>query len=163
MKRPARGLAFSLLAGIATLILWLIIAEPVRLDQSQPTPGAEEKSQLEGAVRAGSPEFEQYRDSITMEQSRAMVAHRTFDDPVIELTTIVRNDTGRAINGLEMRGVAFDAQGLPVREHTAVIVPTQQTVLEPNEVIKARILLEDISPDVERADIRMEVTGVLFD
>src|SRR5262245_29214228 len=163
MKRPARGLAFSLLAGIALLILWLMIAGPVKLDQSQPALGAQDKSRLEGAMRVGSPEFEQYRGRITLEQSQAMVAHRTLGDPVMELLAIVRNHTGRAINGLEMRGVVFDAQGFPVSERTAVIIPTQQTVLEPNEVIMARIFLEDIKSEVERAKIRMEVTGVRFD
>ena len=50
-----------------------------------------------------------------------------------------------------------------MRGRTAVIIPTRQTVLEPNEVIKARILLEDIRMDVKRANIRMEVTRALFD
>lgn len=51
---------------------------------------------------------------------------------------------GGAINGLEMRGVMFDAQGFPAPERTAVIIPTQQAALEPNEAIKARILHENV-------------------
>jgi hypothetical protein len=163
MKTIARGVAFSLLAGTALLALWLVIERLVEPDQSRPALGVEEKSRLEGAVRAGSPEFEQYRGRIAMGQSQAIVAHRALGDLVMELTTVVRNDTGRVINGLEMRGIVFDAQGFPSLERTAVIIPTQQTALEPNEVIKARILLEDVEPEVKRAKVRMEVTGVLFD
>lgn len=74
----------------------------------------------------------------------------------MELTAIARNDTGRTV-------IVFDAQVFPVRERMAVIIPTQQVALEPNEAIKARILLEDIKLEVERAKIRVEVTGSLFD
>lgn len=156
VKSPARRLTFSLLAGIALLILCLVIAWPAKLDQSQPSLGAEEKLRLEGAIRAGSPGFETHRGRITIGQSQAMVAHRTLGAPVMELTTIARNDTGRTV-------IMFDAQGFPVRKRMAVIIPTQQVALEPNEVIKARILLEDIKLEVERAKIRVEVTGSLFD
>ena len=127
-----------------------------RLDQSQPAPGAEEKLRLEGAIREWSPGFETHRDRITIRQSQATVAHRTLRAPVMELTTIARNDTGLTV-------IVFDAQGFPVRERRAVIIPTQQVALEPNEVIKARILLEDIKLEVERAKIRVEVTWSLFD
>jgi hypothetical protein len=85
-----------------------------------------------------------------------MVAHRTLRAPVMELTTIARNDKGLTV-------IVFDAQGFPVRERRAAIIPTQQVALEPNEVIKAHILLEDIKLEVERAKIRVEVTWPLFD
>jgi hypothetical protein len=163
MKRPMRGLAFSLLAGIVNLIFWLVIAGPFKLDQSQPALGAGEKSRLVGALRARSPEFEQYRERITVDQSQAIVSARALGDLVMELTTSVHNDTGRTINGLEMRGIVFDAQGSPVKERIAVIIPTQQAALEPNEVIKAHILLDGFKLEAERANIRMEVTGLLFD
>jgi hypothetical protein len=163
MKRPAQRLALSLLAGIATLILWLIITWPVKRDQGQPALGAGEMSRLEGAFRAGSPEFEQYHQRIILDQFQAIVSSRAPGDLVMELTASVRNDTGHTINGLEIRGIVVDTQGFPLREHVAVIIPTQKSALEPNEVISAHIPLERIMPEAERADIRVEVTGVLFD
>ena len=61
----------------------------------------------------------------------------------------------------------FDAWSIPLRERIAVIIPTLQTTLEPNGVIKARILPkgmpEGIQLEVEHAKIRMEMTRALFD
>jgi hypothetical protein len=39
----------------------------------------------------------------------------------------------------------------------------EQTALEPNEVIKVRVLLEDILLELERVKSRTEVTGTPFD
>ena len=69
----------------------------------------------------------------------------------------------RTAKGLEVRGRVVDPQWWPVSERVAVIIPTQQTALEPNEAIKARLLLEGVRPDVTRAGVRVEVTGVIFD
>jgi hypothetical protein len=42
-----------------------------------------------------------------------------------------------------------DPQGSIYNKRTAVIIPTQQTALEPNEVIKVYIPLESIKPEVD--------------
>jgi hypothetical protein len=75
----------------------------------------------------------------------------------------VRNTTDRTLGGLEVRGAVLDSQGMPVGERTVVVVPTKQTVLEPGETISVRILLEGIRPEVERAGLLLEVTGLSFD
>jgi hypothetical protein len=82
---------------------------------------------------------------------------------VVDLTATVKNNTGRTISGLEMRGAILDGQNSTVRERTIMIIPARQTVLEPGEAISVRVLLEGISKDSERAHPAMEVTGVRFD
>ncbi len=64
---------------------------------------------------------------------------------------------------LAMRGAVVDSQRTPVSERVAVLIPTQQTAIEPNEAIKSRLLLKGIKPEASRADVRMEVTEVIFD
>ena len=54
-------------------------------------------------------------------------------------------------------------QGSPLSELMAVIIPAQQTAIEPNEAIKARLMLEGFGPEAVQAIVRMEVTGVIFD
>jgi hypothetical protein len=49
-----------------------------------------------------------------------------------------------------------------IRERTVVVIPAQQTVLEPDEAIKVRILLENINKDSDRARLMLEVTGLSF-
>jgi hypothetical protein len=61
-----------------------------------------------------------------------------------------------------MCGALVDPQGSIYNERTAVIIPTQQTALEPNEVIKVHIPLESVKPEVERSNIQVEVVGGAF-
>jgi hypothetical protein len=62
-----------------------------------------------------------------------------------------------------MRGAIVDAQRSPMRERTVIVVPAQQTVLEPGEAINVRILLQGVSPETERSTVLMDVIGVRFD
>ena len=119
--------------------------------------------QLEGAVRAGSPAFEQLSRDLTVAKPVGLKSSDSFGDLVLQLNTTVRNDTGRRIRGLEMRGVVLNALGLAVAERTVIPIPAQQTVLEPGEALNVRIHIEGMTDDTERADIAVEVTAVLLD
>src|SRR5712692_4267664 len=59
---------------------------------------------LEGAIRAGSPDFEKYRTQIVWEKPVADQAKRALGDWVMILHTTVRNLTGKTITGLEVWG-----------------------------------------------------------
>lgn len=148
-------------AGIVAIILlfvigWFYLA-------TEPSPVATDTPRLEGALRAGSPEFEQYRERIVIGAPRAIEAPRALGDMVVELNAAVSNSTGRAINGIELRGAVLDPQGNVIRERTIVPVPSQQSRLAPGETMDARILLEGVDPNTTRAGVRVEVTGVRFE
>lgn len=161
VKEPMLGILLYLFAGLLAVTLWKGLTELARLDQSRPTSGEEQT--LAGALRAGALEFDEYRERIVIEHPQAIVARRAASDLALELTATVRNDTGRIIKGLEVCGKVIDSQGSPLSELIAVVIPTQQTAIEPNEVIKARLLLEGVGPEAAQAGVRMEVTGVIFD
>lgn len=161
VKEPLLGILLYLFAGLLAITLWKGFAELARLDQSRPAPGLEQR--LEGALRAGALEFDEYRERIVIEQPQAIVARRDASDLALELTATVRNGTGRIIKGLEVRGTAVDSQGSPLSELIAIVIPTQQTAIEPDEAIKVRLLLRGVRPEAAQADLRMGVTGVIFD
>ena len=161
VKEPMLGMMIYLLAGLLAIVIWKGLAELARLDQSCRLPGVEQR--LEGALRAGALEFDEYYERIVIEQPQAIAASPAVGDLALELIAMVRNDTGRVIKGLEVRGTLIDPQGEPVSERVAVIIPTQQTAIEPNEAIKARLLLEGVRPEPTHAGVRVEVTGVIFD
>lgn len=114
---------------------------------------------LEGAIRAGSPEWEQYHSKIVLDEPEADEAKRALGDIVMNLQTTVRNFTGRTINGLEIRGAVVDHQGQAVKERTLVVVPTRQPELPPNRTMVVSVRLEGMKDSDDRANIRMEVTG----
>jgi flagellar basal body-associated protein FliL len=138
---------------LATLFYFLMRASSgVRVD-----------STLEGAIRAGSPEFAENQPKIVLDAPEATEAKRALGDIVMNLQTVARNFTGRTLSGLEVKGSVVDHQGKPVRERTMVVVPTSQNPeLEPNRTMLIRIPIEGMTEADDRANIKMEVTGFKF-
>ncbi len=117
---------------------------------------------LEGAIRAGSPEFEKYHSQIVLDPPEADEAKRALGDIVMNLQTTVRNFTGRTLNGLEIKAAVVDHQGKSVRERTVVVTPTKQPELAPNKTMLVVVRLEGMKETDDRANIKMEVTGFRF-
>lgn len=118
---------------------------------------------LQGAIRAESPEWNEYAPKIVLDAPEATEAKRALGDIVMNLQTTVRNFTGRTLSGLEVKGSVVNRQGQPVRERTVVAIPTSQQVeLEPNRTMLVNIRLEGMSDADDRANIKMEVTGFKF-
>ncbi|MEJ7710880.1 MAG: hypothetical protein WKF84_13700 [Pyrinomonadaceae bacterium] len=117
---------------------------------------------LEGALRPGNPEFDQLRERIVIDAPEATEGTRPIGDVVMELTTTIRNFTGRTITGLELKGAVVDLDGNPVKERIVIIIPVRQAELDNNKTMQARIVLDGIIKDTVRANIKMEVAGVKF-
>ena len=117
---------------------------------------------LQGAIRAGSPQFEQYKSQIVLDDPEATEAKRALGDIVMSLQTTVRNLTGKTLNGLEIRAAVVDYQQQPVKQRTVIVVPTRQPELPPNKTMQVVVMLEGMSETDARANIKMEVTGLKF-
>jgi hypothetical protein len=118
---------------------------------------------LEGAIRAGSPEFEQYVSRIYLDQPEADEAKRPLGDIWMRLFSTARNLTGRTLSGLELKGSVVDHQGKSVKERTVVVLPSpQQPELEPNKTMTVQVVLDGMKETDDRADIKMEVVGFKF-
>jgi hypothetical protein len=117
---------------------------------------------LEGALRPGSPEFEQYASKIVLDKPDAYESKRALGDIVMNLQTIVHNFSGRTLTGLEIKGIVVDHQGKPVNQHAVVVVPTRQPELENNRSMAVRVMLEGMTDKDDRANIRMEISAIRF-
>lgn len=113
-------------------------------------------------IRAGSPEFEKYQQLIKIDGLEADEAARPIGDIVMTLRATVRNFTGRTLNALEVHAAVVDLDGKPVKERNVMIIPSRQPELDNNQTLKAQVLLEGISKNDTRANIKMEVTGFSF-
>lgn len=144
LRWPIVVLAALLTAAIALLAAGIYyVTEPIVTSNVAPA--------LERALYIGQPEFEQFREQIVIEQLVGKEKVDPLNNLAVEITALVKNNTGRKISGLEMRGAIRDAQNSTVRERTAVVIPTRQTILEADEAITVRILLESIDKDADRA------------
>jgi hypothetical protein len=150
---------FIIVAVVSVLLIGGLIYLATR-----PTTGGSAGGQerLEGGIRAGTPEFEPYRERIVLDKPEATEATRPIGDMVMRLTSTVRNFTGRTINGLEIYAAVIDSQGKPVKERTVIVVPTRQPEIEPNRTMEVPVMLEGMKKEDDRADIKMEVTAVKF-
>ena len=117
---------------------------------------------LDGAIRAGSPEFQQYASKIVIDKPEAYESKRALGDIVMNLQTIVHNFSGRTLNGLEIKGIVVDHQGKPVNQRAVVVIPTRQAELENNRSMVVVVMLQGMTDKDDRANIRMEVSGFKF-
>ncbi len=117
---------------------------------------------LQGAIREGSPQFEEQRKNIVLDEPEATEAKRALGDIVMSLQTTVRNLTGKTLTGLEVRAAVVDYEGKPVKQRSVVIVPTRQPELAPNKTMQVNVLLDGMSETDARANIRMDVTAFKF-
>jgi len=121
---------------------------------------------LEGAIRQGSPQFEQYRSQIVQDEPEATEARRPLGDIVMTLQTTVRNFSGKTLTGLEVRGAVVNHQDQPIKQKTVVVIPSVApggpSELAPNKTVVARVVLDGMTETDDRANIRIEITGFRF-
>jgi hypothetical protein len=156
-QRSNTSFASVLFAG--AILIALLAFFYGQLNRTAPPP---ERHATKEFLRAGLPGFEQYRRLINIE---GLKATQTSWEPgviVTELTAVVRNSTGQTISELEMRGVVINERREPVGERTVSVIPEQRVSLEPNETMKARILIEGIPRKAHHKGVDMEVTGLRF-
>jgi len=141
-------------AVVIALLFYVLMRAGGRGPAGEPT--------LPGAIRAGSPQFEEYKSKIFLDDPEATEAKRALGDIVMTLQTTVRNVTGKTLNGLEIRAAVVDYESQPVKERTVVVIPTRQAELAPNKTMQVNVMLEGMSDADARANIKMEVTGFKF-
>ena len=125
-------------AVVAAVLIAGVFYVLMRLGSSGPSVN----TGLQGAIRAGSPQFEEYKSKIIRDDPEATEAKRALGDIVMTLQTTVRNLTGKTLTGLEIRAAVVDYEGRPIKERTVVVIPTRQPELDPNKTMPfAKVLL----------------------
>lgn len=151
-----------ILAAVITALLAISTAGLYYLAATQAGVTSYTAPRLEGALQAGQPEFEEFRRHIAIDQVVGTEKVHPFDTVAVAMTATVRNNTGRSISGLELRGAILDRHNSSVRERTVIVVPQRQTILESGEAINTRILLDGMDKDSDRARLVLEVTAIRF-
>jgi hypothetical protein len=152
-----------ILAAVITALLAILTAGLYYAAMTRSGAGSYTEPRLEGALQAGQQEFEEIRGHIGIEELVGTEKVHPFDTLAVAMTATVRNNTGRTISGLELRGAILDRENSSVRERTVVIIPRQQKILASGEGINTRILLDGLDKDSDRAHLVLEVTAIRFD
>lgn len=134
----------------------LLIAGVAYLAQRPAARPGEE--QLDAAIRPGSPDFPAGKLIVDFDpDEHATIGGNALGNHVVTMKPIVRNFTGRVVNGLEFRAAGLDLQGQVIRQRTFV---TREEI-EPNRTASPAIGL-NFPGDNRPAQLRLELTGVRF-
>jgi hypothetical protein len=154
-EKPRRTLVI-IVAVIAAVLIGGVFYLLMRQTAAPVAPTA-----LADAIRAGSPEFEQYRQKIVLETSdEADQSTNVLGGFQMTLETTVRNFTGRTITGLELRGAVLTSEGKVLRERTMVVVPSaKRSEIEPNKTMFVTVPISGMKESDDRATLWMEVTA----
>ena len=118
---------------------------------------------LQGAIREGSPQFEEYRSKIIRDDPEAVEAKRALGDITMTLSTTVRNLSGKTLSGLEIRAAVVDYEGKPVKQRNVIVIPTpRQPELLPNKTMPVNVMLDGMKDTDARANIKMDVVAFKF-
>jgi len=150
-----------IVAGLvaALLIVGLVFYLKKRPEPQQATAAADQK--LEGGFRAGSPEFEKYRQYIQLDEPEAEEQESLAGGLSMTLVTTVRNFSGQTVTGLEVKGTVVDLQGKPIKDRTMIVIPSAGlTELENNKTARIKVTIPGFRKEDVRANIKMDITAV---
>ena len=156
-RRRERDNSRLVIYGAVALIALLLIGGLAYLSTRKTAGPGEER--LESAVRPGSPDFPG-PDKLVVEfdpNENALIGPTALGPWGVTLKPVVRNFTGRTINGLEFHIAGVDLKGNVIRERIAV----NRDEIEPNKIHTPPLSIN--FPQNDRpADLKLELTGVRF-
>jgi hypothetical protein len=117
---------------------------------------------LENAVREGSPDWEQLKSRVVVEEQRDIATQTQSMAGGIQmrLPAKVKNFTGKTLSGLEVVASVVDDKGNVIKEKTAVVIPTQVLPIENNKSSLVTVNIDGFNAKDNRADFRFKVTGI---
>ncbi len=158
----SRRVAFTVMAIASVVIVGaiLLLLTPVGVKLGLRSPEQTAERRLEGAIRPGSPEFEQVREKLVVEfdpDENALIGPTALGPWAVTFKPVVRNFTGRTVSGLEFHLAGVDLKGNVIRERIAI----NQDEIEPNKVHTPPLSI-NFPQDGRPADLKLELTGVRF-
>ena len=152
-----KGLLIGVLVGIVLIAIVVLIA------MQRPSMDDQKAAVLAGALREGSPEFQEITKDIIIGTD----ADRTVQYPnslngliSMSITGNIRNKGSRTLNGLEVNAAVIDQFNGVVKEERVLVIPTQRELLGPGESIPITLTIDGFKRDDDRANIRWKVTAI---
>jgi hypothetical protein len=157
------------LGAIGALILAGLVVFFTR--SSQPpspqtaAPLGEPQPKLENAVRAGAPEFDNYKSKVALEDEETFAAQNLVGMTQFTVRAKLTNRGDRALTGVEIIGRVYNLEDKVVAQNTSVPIPRARSQpLQPGESMP--ILVKVDTPSKIREDdvkqVKIELQGLRF-
>jgi len=147
---------------IAALLIGLaVIGVAIWLLSFTPSIDVQTAKILEGSHHEGSPEFADLnKDIIIGTDDKTVQSPMATGKISMFINGTIRNKGTRTINTLEVNVAVVTQFNDILRERRILVVPVQQSVLAPGEIIPITLTLDGFNRDDDRANIRWKVTAV---
>jgi hypothetical protein len=160
----ALGAVGALLLAVLVIFLSQRSARPQQAAPSQKLPGGEQ-IKLEGALRAGSPEFDGYKDKVTLERIDIQAAGNMLGMTRFAVNNRLYNRGDRPITAVELTASAYNLEGKLAAQNTSRHIGRGEgELLKPGESMRVTTVV-DLPPKIREgdiSDIKSEVTGLKF-
>lgn len=159
-EQESKKITYIIYAVLALVSIGIILGVIWLKRQPKQVAGPEVQPRLEGAIRSENPEFAKLLENIKLDKPEATVGQTPIGGISMDLYTTVRNFSGKTITGLEMKGTVVDEKKNPVKERVIIVIPKYSGPLLNNGALPVRIMLEKFKDTDDRANIKMEITGI---
>ncbi len=158
-KEGKKGINRVFVAGLA--VAALVIAGAIYLLSFRPPIEVQTAKILEGSFSEGSPEFaELNKDIIISTDDKTVQSPMATGKISMFISGKIRNKGTRTINVLEVNVAVVTQFNDVIRERRILVVPVQQAVLGPNQIIPITLTLDGFDKSDDRANIRWKVTAI---
>jgi len=149
----------------ALLVAAAMVAGGVWLLTFQPTMEEQKQKQLEGSYFEGSPEFDSYTNNliISTDMNRTTQSPLGLGTILMSIHGDIRNKGDKTIDGLEVKVSVVDTFGKVIKDKKVLIVPNQESKLEPGQTIHVFVPMDGFKKEDDRANVRWKVSAIRFE
>lgn len=159
-KKEKKGINTTFL--VAFLIAAVVIAAGILFLSYQPSFEEQKAQRLEGAFVEGTPQFAEMTKDIIVETDfdRTVQSPTAFGTVMMAISGTIRNKGTKTINGLEINVAVVTQKNEVIKEKRILVVPAQQPILSPGQLIPVNLTLDGFNKKDDRANIRWRVTAI---
>jgi hypothetical protein len=157
-RRSRAILMIGLVGAIVLTILALLVRESLR------APNA--PAGLENASRAGTPDFESYREMVTFDDKEIIVHPNLIGMAQYEVRAKMTNRGDRKISGIELGGKMYDLRDQVIAQSVSMPIPRlRKEPLPPGESMRVSVKVDAPSKVTEAdvKDVKLELLGLRFE
>lgn len=126
-----------------------------------PSEKEQQVDAMQGALREGSPGFEQLSRMIVAETAGATQSKTPMGMVLMNIGGNIYNAGEKTITALEITVAVRDSNGGTVRDRPVVVVPSKNLpVLAPKKETNVGLTIDGFKEDDDRAEIRWKVTAI---
>jgi hypothetical protein len=151
----------KLIVGVLGLVALALVAGLIYLANSKP----QQTVVLPNVVRAGTAEFDNYKDKVSLEIIERIVHPNMLGLKQYEVQARVTNRGDRTLTGIEIAGRMVDLSDKVIKESISIPIPRARTEpLKPGESMKVSVKIDgpgNVSED-DIKDLVIELRGLQF-